>query len=199
MVNTPDSMPLCKVLQAEMVALQRAIERVKTLTKLDPTSQRLLRRTRLCVYSGLKYMMGNECADELIKCVALTKKTAADYDMFSLFYIKKAAVCMKYEISVRGGRAVGGRAAAHNHDVTPDYRERRALCQFTYFSFGARERARSPLPLFDRLNTLIRRNPRRNNSPHKDTSLISVVHQRDNTEDIASVLTITVGDINRIY
>ncbi|GBP96467.1 Putative 115 kDa protein in type-1 retrotransposable element R1DM [Eumeta japonica] len=107
--------PFCTVFQAEMVALQRAIRRVKNgkdgLVNIFSDS-----RSSLEVLAGPKTyhplahearrdiseivaegravrahagIAGNERADELARRAALTKKTAADYDRFPLSYAKR--------------------------------------------------------------------------------------------------------------
>ncbi|GBP51310.1 Putative 115 kDa protein in type-1 retrotransposable element R1DM [Eumeta japonica] len=70
---------LCTVFQAEMVALQRAIRRVKNgkdgLVNIFSDSKPSL-EAGLCAYSGLEHagIAGNEHADELARRVAVTKK-----------------------------------------------------------------------------------------------------------------------------
>ncbi|GBP04179.1 hypothetical protein EVAR_19129_1 [Eumeta japonica] len=82
--------PFCTVFQAEMVALQRAIRRVKNgkdgLVNIFSDSRSSL-EAGLCAYFGLERMP--ERADELARRAALTKKTAADYDRFPLSYAKR--------------------------------------------------------------------------------------------------------------
>ncbi|GBP45697.1 Retrovirus-related Pol polyprotein from type-1 retrotransposable element R1 [Eumeta japonica] len=68
----------CTVFQAEMIALHRAIRRVKKGKKV-----------RLFWVHAHAGTAGNECADELSRNAALKTKTAADYDRLPLLYAKK--------------------------------------------------------------------------------------------------------------
>ncbi|GBP14733.1 hypothetical protein EVAR_9635_1 [Eumeta japonica] len=78
----------CTVFQAEMVALERAIQRVKngkdTLVNVFSES-----RSALEVLTGPLAREARRDISDIVAHAALTKKTAADYDKFPLSYAKK--------------------------------------------------------------------------------------------------------------